>query len=127
MMGSGNDGDEVPVVPPPRKLAKIHPDYFTVTLPWVYKLQTSTEAQFAYSNSQPFVRIRLNSVYDPLKEISAIANPLRDIDRQPQGLTIWESHFKYYRVLRCRVKLTFVNNRFKTELENDKGDPFNEH
>jgi len=35
--------------------------------------------------------------------------PRFDVDGGPVGRNIWQGHFKYYRVLRSDVKLTFVN------------------
>jgi hypothetical protein len=121
---TGTDGDEVPVIPPPKKLSKIHPDYFTVNLPFVHRTWSNNEANFTYNVANPWAIIRLNSIYDPLKEINATTgNPLIESDNQPQGRAIWESHFKYYRVLRAYVKLTFVSERHVCV----QGRPFNEH
>lgn len=109
------EGGEVEVVPPPRKLAKIHPDYFTVTLPYVTRGWTSNEASFAYAVTTPFAVIRLNSIYDPLKAAHAGAGaPTFNSNVQPQGRNIWESHFKYYRVLKTHVKLTFISTRHQS-------------
>lgn len=126
-MSKHNQGEEVPVVPPPKKVAKIHPDYFTVELPFVERLFTSNESLFAYANDEPFAIIRLNSIYDPLQRRfgGKTGNPdaATESNRQPQGRNIWHSHFKYYRVLKTMVKLTFVNKRH--QLSPDL--PFAEH
>lgn len=111
---AGTDGEEVPVMPPPSKVSKIHPDYFTISLPYIYRFDSFASANLVYANDRPLLRIRLNSIYDPIKEVNATVvgvgdDPLFDADTQPQGRDIWASHFKYYRVLGSRVKLTFLN------------------
>jgi len=107
---AGTDGDEVSVVPPPKKLSKIHPDYFTINVPQVYRL-TAAAANILYASTTPLATIRLNSIYDPLKATRAtLNNPAVQSDVQPQGRDIWAAHFKYYRVLKTYVKITFVNN-----------------
>jgi hypothetical protein len=42
---------------------------------------------------------------------STTHNPFLSSNLQPQGRNIWDSHFKFYRVLETHVKLTFVNCR----------------
>jgi hypothetical protein len=121
----GTDGDEVQVMPPPKKVPKIHPDYFTIQLPYVQRLSTSTEANFTYNTAAPFAIIRLNSIYDPLKEThSGAGNPLAEADLQPHGRHIWDTHFKFYRVLKTFVKLTFVTNRVVLTANSSR--PWNE-
>jgi hypothetical protein len=97
-----NNGDEVPVVPPPKKVSKIHPDYFTVNLPYIAQIVDLTAVQIPFVNATQIARIRLNSIYDPI--VGALLN------NQPVGRDTWASHFKYYRVLRANVKLTWVSN-----------------
>lgn len=126
----GGNNMEVPVIPPPKKLSKIFPDYFTVSLPYVQRLSTSTEASFTYDQARPFAVIRLNSIYDPLKEVNATVagtsdDPLVESDLQPHGRHLWDSHFKYYRVIKTYVKLTFMSNRHMDYSENDR--LWNEH
>ena len=121
---AGTDGDEVSVIPPPRKISKIHPDYFTITLPHIDKFTSVANTDVEYNVARPFIKIRLNSIYDPIKEVNSTAagtadDPLKDSDKQPQGRDIWQSHFKYYRVLEARVKLTFLNSSV-----NGTNDPF---
>ena len=82
---SGTDGDEVGVIPPPRKLSKIHPDYFTINVPQVYRL-TAAAANILYASTTPLATIRLNSIYDPLKAARAtLNNPSTQSDVQPTG------------------------------------------
>ena len=119
---AGTDGDEVGVIPPPRKISKIHPDYFTITLPHVDKFTSINGADVEYNVQRPFLKIRLNSIYDPIKEINSTNpaitdDPIKDSDKQPQGRDIWQSHFKYYRVLEARVKLTFLNSSVNTTTD----------
>ena len=123
---AGLDGDEVPIIPPPKKISKIAPEHFTVNLPFVTRTFSSNEANFAHNSTVPWAIIRLNSIYDPLKQTNAtIGNPVNDSDIQPQGRHIWDSHFKYYRVLKTYVKLTFVSSRILATGKQAR--PFNEH
>lgn len=105
------DGDEVAVVPPPRKIAKIHPDYFTLNLPYNIVEDVFAASSFTFTNSTPLFTIRLNSLYDPLAQSRAgtLTNPHKQSDVQPQGRDIWAAHFKYYRVLEADIKVTIVN------------------
>lgn len=101
----GHDDHEVPVIPPPRKVAKIHPDYFTVDLPFCIRLNDIDIAGFTRVNSEPVFTLRMNSVYDPFKQIrtpAGLTNPDQDSDVQPQGRDVWAAHFKYYRVLNAK-------------------------
>ena len=86
---AATDGEEVPVIPPPAKLSKIIPDYFTITLPWMHRVVTSTESWFTHDLDRPLALIRLNSIYDPLKQSNPTQtgtadDPLVDADTQPQ-------------------------------------------
>jgi hypothetical protein len=113
-----NSGEEVPVMPPPRKIAKIHPDYFTVNLPFCFRIGSLDGANFLLTNSVPAFIIRLNSIYDPFKEIrtgndaedNTLVDPETEGDRQPAGRDLWAAHFKYYRVLSSHVKITVLWN-----------------
>lgn len=117
---SGADGDEVAVVPPPRKISKIHPDYFTITLPYIRRFQSLLASGFVYTSSQPLATIRLNSIYDPFKAVRAtLGNPISNADTQPQGRDIWAAHFKYYRVLQARVKVSYFSESLANTTQND--------
>lgn len=120
------EGDEVPIVPPPRKMAKIHPDYFSINLPYCFREDSFNLNTFVYNNRTPLMTIRLNSIYDPLKAIrtgndtegNPLTNPNQQSNRQPAGRDIWAAHFKYYRVLGASVKVTLVQNgRAPTQTE----------
>lgn len=97
---AGTDGEEVPVAKVPKLLSKVVPNHFTIDLPYVVLLDVNP-GTYLDVNSTPIVRIRLNSVYDPIVGATA--------DVQPQGRDLWASHFKYYRVLGCHVVLTLSN------------------
>lgn len=119
-----NTGDEVPVARVPRNISKIHPNHYTIRLPYIAKLEVQGTS-IGYTNSRPIALIRLNSIYDPIMEhhggitystttgvpsTSEVNQAgFHDIDKAPQGRDIWAAHFKYYRVLRSDVKLTFLN------------------
>ena len=105
-----------------------------------------------WGNSQSVALIRLNSIYDPIRNahtgtefpiyatnraggantVAKLLDPtaatstssitqgtVNNVNTRPQGRDIWAAHFKYYRVLRSDVKVTWVNsfcapNTFKT-------------
>lgn len=99
--GTATDGDEVPIIPPPRKISKIVPDYFTVKLPYYVNFNFSVaSANIAYANSYSQY-IRCNSIYDPI--IGSISN------EQPQGRDTWAGLFAYYRVLSSSIHVRFLN------------------
>lgn len=103
-----NSGDEVPVAKVPRLISKIHPDHFTVRLPFFIHAAFPGSSCTAV-NTTPLLLLRLNSIYDPLQQAHTTATPAIDADSQPNGRQIWDTHFKYYRVLRSDVKLTYIN------------------
>lgn len=125
-----NSGGDVPVQPIPRAISKIHPDHFNIRLPYIKRFTFNGE-QVKFTNSNPLCLIRLNSIYDCIRSTLATVNyaqphPLDNIhsavgatstpltapllDNQgPHGRNIWQAHFKYYRVTRADVKLTFLN------------------
>jgi hypothetical protein len=103
---------EVPVVPPPAKLSKIHPDYLSIDLPF-YAKYTVTPAMV---NSNNHIDLRLNSIYDPV--VGATTN------RQPQGRDRWASAFDFYRVLSCDVKLTLITNEVQGTLSRPSDDTY---
>lgn len=97
---TGTDGEEVPVAKVPRLLSKVVPNHFTITLPYEFSGDFNPTT-FTWTNSTPLLRIRLNSIYDPI--VGAASNT------QPQGRDLWATHFKYYRVLGCHVECTLFN------------------
>lgn len=102
-------GNEIPVINPPRNVAKITPDYFTVMLPY-YSIHSLTAGEVNGTNS---VQIRLNSIYDPVEGTFG--------NRQPQGRDIWSATWQFYRVLETRVKLTWLNGQFPTTVARPSG------
>lgn len=95
-------GEEVPVVPPPRHVSKVAPDYFTITLPYADSFRDggahTTPLNYVY---------RLNSIWDPNKTQTG---------HRPMGRDAWAGVYDYYRVLRTDVKITW---------QNFQDDPFN--
>jgi hypothetical protein len=102
------------VIPPPRKIAKTHPDYFTINLPVCIRIDNLGVALLTYNNTQPVFTIRLNSIYDSLKQTRTgndfegtdLGDPMQDRDIQPKGRDIWAAHFKYYRVLKSEFDIS---------------------
>lgn len=97
----GNDGEEVPVIPPPKRISKIAPDYTTIQLPYYAKVLINS----SLLGGTNYLGIRLNSVYDPIVGAT--------VDQQPQGRDQWAGIFNFYRVLQSDVKLTFLNNNYQ--------------
>ena len=90
--------DEVAIMPPPAKVAKSHPDYFTIDLPFYFNhVMTITNAA-----SMDTFDIRLDSPWDPL----ATGSLTRDA-HQPLGRDTWGGIYDYYRVLETDINLTF--------------------
>lgn len=87
-----NDGEEVAVMPPPAKIAKVIPDYTTIRLPWhTFFTQESTPGSWNQTKT-----INLNSP----------ANPSVDfVSHLPMGWTNWIANYEFYRVLECDVNI----------------------
>jgi hypothetical protein len=129
-----NDGDEVPVSKVPRNISKIHPNHYTIRLPYIQRLEVQGSS-CGYTNSRPLALIRLNSIYDPIMRyhggityststgvgasVEINQEGYHNYDKAPQGRDIWAAHFKYYRVLRSDVKITFLN-KFCAQASTDK-------
>lgn len=97
--GEATEGGEVAVVPPPKQISKIHPDYITITLPYFENIQIDVSK----TNGTSHTDIRLNSIYDPI--VGTVSNT------QPQGRDNWAQNFQFYRVLGTNVKLTLINGQ----------------
>lgn len=106
---AGTDGEEVPVAKVPRLLPKVIPNHFTVNLPHEYSAFFDP-LTFTETNSTPMIRIRLNSIYDPI--VGAASNT------QPQGRDLWTGYFKYYRVLASHVTCTLMSAAVGEENNN---------
>ena len=91
----------MPVVPPPRKVAKIIPDYFTVDLPFIVQSTNIPASSLFFVNSSSLLRIRLNSIYDPI--VGSV------YDGIPQARDKYAELFKYYKVLKAEVKVTWIS------------------
>lgn len=91
---TAND-NEVPVVPPPRVIAKTVPDYFTVRLPYVTYFTATTTTTGTTSNV-----FRLNDIFDPEKTSGG---------HQPLGRDVWAGVYNYYRVLSADVNIACWN------------------
>ena len=95
-MSNSNNGEEVPVIPPPRRIAKIQPDYFTVVLPYYETYRDGSNPQTTNTNRH----FRLNSIFDPDQTSTG---------HQPMGRDTWAGIYKYYRVIKTDVKITWQN------------------
>lgn len=93
------EDQEVAVVKPPRKIAKSHPDYFTINLPFHFNDNLEIS-----NGSIPFGQIRLDSCFDPIAEAAGMPRKTH----QPLGRDTWGGIYDYYRVLSCDVNLTFT-------------------
>jgi len=65
-MSKGGADAEVPVAAVPRAISKIHPDHFNIRLPFV-RTMTFASNKAEFTNILPVCYIRLNSIYDVLK------------------------------------------------------------
>ena len=99
MASTGTNGDEVPVVPLPKRVSKIMPDYQSIQLPFYAKYTVTT----GMVNSTNYVAVRLNSIYDPIQGTTS--------NRQPQGRDNYAQLWNFYRVLGSQIKVTFLNNQ----------------
>jgi hypothetical protein len=95
--GSSSTVTEVPVIDPPKRISKSHPDYFTINLPF-YKSYVLTTGP---GEQMDTVYIRLNTPYDPM--YTGISE-----SRQPLGRDTWATIYDFYRVLSSDVNMTFT-------------------
>lgn len=97
-----NTGDEVPVVPPPAKIAKIIPDYTTIKMPWHafrnMDVYGSTTSPAVTGVNKSIHWIRLNSIQDPSESWT---------EHRPNPYATWNTLYKYYRVLSADVHIRF--------------------
>lgn len=98
---TGNDGEEIPVVPPPRKIAKMTPDYFTNICPYYTSFVFNSTGEQSKRVQAYAVLLRLNSIWDPV--VGSLS------DSQPQGRDQWATVFNYYRVLESHWKIRWHN------------------
>lgn len=100
-------GEEIPVIPPPKRISKIVPDYFTVDLPYYSIIQLNSSNTGAAAE----IDLRMNSIYDPI--VGGTKN------NQPQGRDQWALTFQFYRVLKSQIKLTLLT----TEVQQTQDRP----
>lgn len=98
-ISSGNQNDEeVPVINPPKRISKSHPEYFTIKLP----LYTNFILTLNSTQDLDTHWLRLNSIYDPMW--SGGYRPTA----QPLGRQQWSDIYDYYRVLSSETNITFT-------------------
>ena len=92
-------GEEIEVVPPPKRIALAAPDYFTVDLPYAiffhYRVQKSATGNTVRQFS-------LNGIADP--------DLLSGSSKQPMGRDTWAQVYQYYRVLGSTCSVKIVNH-----------------
>lgn len=98
MVSNDNNGDEVPVIPPPRHVAQVSPDYFTVKHT-LYNYQRF----LGTSNSIQRVSFKMNGLNNPV-----LSQTTPNI-QQPMGTDIRQTDFNYYRVLKAFIKFTYIS------------------
>lgn len=91
-----SSGGEVPVIPPPKRVSKIVPDYFTIVLPYAETFRDGSNP--VTTNLERY--FRLNSIFDP---------DLTGTGHQPKGRDTWANVYQYYRVLSTEVTITWQN------------------
>lgn len=102
------DDHEVAIMPMPKRVAKIAPDYATINLPYFNTfMHTTTGVNFATQV------IRLNSCFDPSFTFASV--------HQPYGRDKYVSFgYKFYRVLNADVTIRFIQaGNSSTQLINN--------
>jgi len=97
---------------------------FMIRLNSIYDIFKNTHAQTVYQVG-PYptlgtAALTSANANDPVANANlAVANnPLANtLNIGPQGRGLWQGHFKYYRVLRSDVKLTFINTNCERTLD----------
>jgi hypothetical protein len=75
-MSKGGADAEVPIAAVPRAISKIHPDHFNIRLPFV-RAMTFANSSAVFTNITPVCYIRLNSIYDVLKNsVTGVTYPV---------------------------------------------------
>lgn len=109
-----SNGEEVPVMPVPRAVAKTAPDYFNTKLPLAFSGRIHTTTGTNIADTAGTFNITLNKLSDPINGFGT---------HNGRGKTTWASIYKYYRITQCDVKITM----FASSIWNDVsggGDPF---
>lgn len=105
MVSNDNNGDEVQVVNPPRHVAQVTPDYFTIkhTL-YNYQIFTGTADTIERAS------FKMNGLNNPV--LSQITPNIQ----QPMGTDIRQTEFNYYRVLKAFIKFTYISECPNTQV-----------
>ena len=104
-----NHTDEVPVMPIPRRVSKIAPDYFNIELPFCETITLNTGSgggNIASVAGKNYIIVnQLNSI-------------LAGSSLKSRGVDSWTNIYDYYRVTQCDIKVTmFIRSQdtnFKT-------------
>lgn len=99
---NSHDTHEVPIVPIPKRISKIAPDYFTVELPLHLNFDLDNGNTVESFQKIDFRSIVLNDINDPFGTSSNVA---------VRGMQFYKTYFQFYRVLFCNVKMTWFNRR----------------
>lgn len=102
-----NNGEEVPVRPVPRNIAKTIPTYFTVKLPYCDSWAIST----ATSHASEKLMYKVNDVVDPLHYAPSSSGA-----HQPMGFDKYTTIWNYYRVIGSTWKVTAINALNQTQV-----------
>jgi hypothetical protein len=107
----GPGTNEDPVIPPPKKISNVAPDYFTfkgrVVIYKQYSLSTVDRSTGVNSNTAKLyqeVRIRLNSPADINLDLTSGDESNKELN----GFDKWKTFYSHYRVLRTNVRVTFM-------------------
>lgn len=114
-----NTGDEVPVVPPPNKIAKIIPDYTTIKMPWHEYFILTLHGGNTPKNRDVYW-FRLNSVQDPSLQFLSSGTPTSISTHRPNPYATWNTLYKYYRVLETDVHLRFYMRKWEILRQADR-------
>lgn len=102
-------GDEVPIIPIPRRVAHSYADYTTIKLPIMEHFVMTTTTPDTSLITHAF---RLNSVFDPFATSGTV--------HQPNGRDKFVAFgYKYYRVLEADVTIMWSNHSVSTAIADD--------
>lgn len=105
----GTGDHEVPVIPPPKRLALSCPDYFTIDLPWAENGYATFSRTTGVVTPNQIASYRLNSIFDPQKIDGGTASTSGGAAHQPMGRDTWAAVYQYYRVLKSTIHITMWN------------------
>ena len=120
----GPGGNEDPVIPPPKRVSNVAPDYFTfkgrVVIYKQYALSSVERSTGVNSNNATKyqeVRIRLNSPAD----INLDLLTADESNKELNGFDKWKTFYSHYRVLRTNVRVTFIRREGFTADKDNAG------